>query len=378
MQSIKAKLEKIKTEGNYRILRDIDHILEKNMINIASNDYLGLADNNDLIQNFYGNNELKSLKMTSASSRLLTGNHSEYIKIEQLLEELYKRNALFFGSGYHANSGIIPALCDKNTLILADKLSHASMIDGIRLSEAKTIRYRHNDYDHLEKLIIDNHNVYQSIVVITESIFSMDGDEADLEILVNLKKRYPNVFLYIDEAHAVGVRGSNGLGCCEEKGLINEVDFIIGTCGKALASTGAYIICDDYIKDYLINSCRTFIFTTALAPINVAWTKFIIQNLPSFSEQRANLKRNETLLKDFLKVKNIDCQSNSHIIPIIIGESERAIHIAEKIRTEGFFVLPVRPPTVPVGTARLRLSLSASISEDEIKRLINVLDEVLN
>ncbi len=378
MQSIKAKLEKIKTEGNYRILRDIDHILEKNMINIASNDYLGLADNNDLIQNFYGNNELKSLKMTSASSRLLTGNHSEYIKIEQLLEELYKRNALFFGSGYHANSGIIPALCDKNTLILADKLSHASMIDGIRLSEAKTIRYRHNDYDHLEKLIIDNYNVYQSIVVITESIFSMDGDEADLEILVNLKKRYPNVFLYIDEAHAVGVRGSNGLGCCEEKGLINEVDFIIGTCGKALASTGAYIICDDYIKDYLINSCRTFIFTTALAPINDAWTKFIIQNLPSFSEQRANLKRNETLLKDFLKVKNIDCQSNSHIIPIIIGESERAIHIAEKIRTEGFFVLPVRPPTVPVGTARLRLSLSASISEDEIKRLINVLDEVLN
>ena len=206
----------------------------------------------------------------------------------------------------------------------------------------------------------------------------MDGDEADLEILVNLKKRYPNVFLYIDEAHAVGVRGSNGLGCCEEKGLINEVDFIIGTCGKALASTGAYIICDDYIKDYLINSCRTFIFTTALAPINVAWTKFIIQNLPSFSEQRANLKRNETLLKDFLKVKNIDCQSTSHIIPIIIGESERAIHIAEKIRTEGFFVLPVRPPTVPVGTASLRLSLSASISEDEIKRLINVLDEVLN
>ena len=156
MQSIKAKLEKIKTEGNYRILRDIDHILEKNMINIASNDYLGLADNNDLIQNFYGNNELKSLKMTSASSRLLTGNHSEYIKIEQLLEELYKRNALFFGSGYHANSGIIPALCDKNTLILADKLSHASMIDGIRLSEAKTIRYRNNDYDHLEKLIIDS------------------------------------------------------------------------------------------------------------------------------------------------------------------------------------------------------------------------------
>ena len=196
MNHIINKLEEIKRSGNLRVLKDIDTILSSsNMINLASNDYLGLNDDIDLANEFWNKANYDHSRLSAVSSRLLTGNHNEYIAIESLLEKLYNKPALFFGSGYHANSGVIPALCDKNTLILADKLSHASMIDGIRLSEAKNIRFRHNDYDQLEKLIRHNHNQYSSIVIITESIFSMDGDEADLERLVKIQKSDDNVFL---------------------------------------------------------------------------------------------------------------------------------------------------------------------------------------
>lgn len=376
MNHIINKLEEIKRSGNLRVLKDIDTILSSsNMINLASNDYLGLNDDIDLANEFWNKANNDHSRLSAVSSRLLTGNHNEYIAIESLLEKLYNKPALFFGSGYHANSGVIPALCDKNTLILADKLSHASMIDGIRLSEAKNIRFRHNDYDQLEKLIRHNHNQYSSIVIITESIFSMDGDEADLERLVKIKKSYDNVFLYVDEAHAVGVRGKKGLGCCEEKKLIADIDIILCTCGKALASTGAYIICNDYVKEYLINTCRTLIFTTALPAINIAWTRYIIENLSKFEDKRSSLYEISKLINDFLRSKNISLLGSSHIIPIVIGESEKAVMVAEKIQQEGFFVLPVRPPTVPKGTARLRISLSASHKKEDIIRLISILEK---
>lgn len=378
MNNIKNKLDKIKEAGNYRELRDIDGILGNgDQLNMASNDYLGIGENSSLIEEFIADSSYDKSRMSAVSSRLLTGNHNEYLLLESLLERLYGRPALFFGSGYHANSGVIPALCDKNSLILADKLSHASMIDGIRLAEAKTIRYRHNDYVQLEKLVAENAGQFESVFIITESIFSMDGDEADLNRLVEIKSRYNNVYLYVDEAHSVGVRGRNGLGCCEESGLTDHIDIILGTCGKALASTGAYVICNDYVREYLINACRTMIFTTALPPVNVAWTRFIIEKLPEFEEKRMNLDEISATLHKYLRGKGKECESSSHIIPVIIGESDAAVDIAEKVREEGFFVLPVRPPTVPKGTARLRLSLSASHTAKDIERLISVLDRYI-
>ena len=160
--------------------------------------------------------------------------------------------------------GILPAVSDTQTLILADKLVHASIIDGIRLSTARCIRFRHNDLVQLERLLEQHHATFRQLIIVTESIFSMDGDQADLTALVRLKKRYSNVLLYVDEAHAFGVRGLRGLGCAEETGCIRDIDFLVGTFGKAAASAGAYIACCRTIREYLVNRMRTFIFTTAL------------------------------------------------------------------------------------------------------------------
>ena len=198
--------------------------------------------------------------MSSSSSRLLTGNFRVYDTLEERLAAMYGReSALVLSSGYHMNTGILPALCDKGTLILADKLVHASLIDGIRLSGARCIRYRHQDYSQ----------DCDRIIIVTESIFSMDGDTAPLQRLVEIKRRCGKVMLYVDEAHAVGVRGERGLGLAEECGCIGDIDLLCGTFGKALASVGAYVICDSIIKEYLVNRMRTLIFTTAMPPVNL-------------------------------------------------------------------------------------------------------------
>ena len=202
-------------------------------------------------------------------------------------------SALLFNSGYHANTGILPAVSDTRTLILADKLVHASLIDGIRLSSAKCIRYRHNDLAQLRRLLEENHGMYEKMIIVTESIFSMDGDEADLQALVRLKHDYSNLLLYVDEAHAFGARGEKGLGCAEEQNCINDIDFLVGTFGKAAASAGAYIVCRQTIREYLINKMRTFIFTTALPPVNIQWTAWSTETLRRFPEQKGASAANQ-------------------------------------------------------------------------------------
>ena len=269
-----------------------------------------------------------------------------------------------------ANTCILPAVSNARTLILADKLVHASLIDGIRLSAAKSIRYRHNQYDQLERLIEINHTEYERIIIVTESIFSMDGDEADLRELVRLKKKYANVWLYVDEAHAFGIRGDKGLGCAEEQECISDIDFLVGTFGKALASAGAYIVCRKVIREYLVNKMRTFIFTTALPPVIIQWTSFVFTRLPNFRQRREKLQLVSSKLKEALERKGYVCPSSSHIVPMITGESSITVRKAEELQRKGFYALPVRPPTVPEGTSRIRFSLTADIREDEIGELI--------
>ena len=285
---------------------------------------------------------------------------------QQLATAFGTEAALVFNSGYHAYTGILPAVSNARTLILADKLVHASLIDGIRLSVAKSIRYRHNQYDQLERLIEVNHTEYERIIIVTESIFSMDGDEADLRELVRLKRKYANVWLYVDEAHAFGVRGDKGLGCAEEQECISDIDFLVGTFGKALASAGAYIVCRKVIREYLVNKMRTFIFTTALPPVIIQWTSFAFTRLPNFRQRREKLQLASSKLKEALERKGYACPSSSHIVPMITGESNIAIRKAEELQRKGFYALPVRPPTVPEGTSRIRFSLTAEISEEEI------------
>ena len=216
---------------------------------------------------------------------MLTGNFTVYEELETELAHLFGTEAaLVFNSGYHANTGILPAVSDAQTLILADKLVHASLIDGIRLSAAKCIRYRHNDLAQLERLLKEHHSAFRQIIIVTESIFSMDGDQADLPALAELKRRYGNVLLYVDEAHAFGVRGRQGLGCAEESGCTGDIDFLVGTFGKAAASAGAYIVCRKVIREYLVNRMRTLIFTTGLPPVNIAWTLFVVRRLADMRE----------------------------------------------------------------------------------------------
>ena len=380
LDSINQELLVLKEKKNYRSLPPLIHdgrevILNgQRMLNLSSNDYLGLANDVSLREEFLKTMTPGTFLPTSSSSRLLTGNFSDYQALEQQLATMFgTESALIFNSGYHANTGILPAVSNAQTLILADKLVHASLIDGIRLSSAKCIRYRHNDLSQLQRLISENHNAYEQIIIVTESIFSMDGDEADLHALVQLKKSYSNILLYVDEAHAFGVRGDNGLGCAEEQNCINDIDFL-GTFGKAIASAGAYIACRQVIREYLINKMRTFIFTTALPPINIQWTSWILEQLPSLQEKRTHLLRTSNKLKTALVDKGYNCPSVSHIVPMIVGASENTICKAEEIQRKGFYALPVRPPTVPEGTSRIRFSLTADITEHEIDQLIKLIN----
>lgn len=373
----KQELIQLEQTGNLRGLPGIEldgkwiHLDEKKMLNLSSNDYLGIASDQKMRQDFLSNLDIDKAIFSSSSSRLLTGNYPVYQKVERLLTDLYKKeSALVFSSGYHMNMGILPAIADKNTLILADKLVHASIIDGIRISSAQCIRYRHQDYRQLEELLDKHHAGFRSMIIVTESIFSMDGDVSPIPLLVQLKKKYPNTFLYVDEAHAVGVRGLNGLGIAEEEDCIPEIDLLCGTFGKAFASMGGFVVCSKIFRDYLINRMRTFIFTTALPPIQLEWSFFVLNQMINMKEERMWLRKSSQTVKEALEGKGFTSTSSSHILPVVIGDSKETILKAGEMQRKGFYMLPVRPPTVPEGTSRLRISLTAGITSAELNQLI--------
>ena len=376
------QLDDLRKQGNLRQFttniqmgRDIQ-INDRNMLNLSSNDYLGLAVDERRREEFFDLTCISERRMSSSSSRLLTGNFPEYEQLEHTLSQLFEnRSVLLFNSGYHMNIGILPALCDSKTLILADKLVHASLIDGMRLSTAQYVRYRHNDLNHLDALLkkYQADQTFERIIIVTESIFSMDGDEADLAALVALKKQYSNVMLYVDEAHAIGVRGKQGLGIVEQAAVIQEVDFIVGTFGKALASVGAYLICDPIIRDFLINKMRPLIFSTAQPPMCMAWSNFILQKVVKMNDQREYLKALSHSLNTQILAKNYDCPSSSQIVPVIVGDSIQTVALAHEMQKAGFYIMPVRPPTVPQGASRLRICLNTRIDQHDLDRLVSLL-----
>lgn len=374
------KLEIIREAGNYRTLKDIEHngflihVDGCEMLNLSSNDYLGLSTNPQLMEEFRSETDVMGLAYSAASSRLLSGNHQYYKMLEDDLADLYdKEAAVVFNSGYHANIGILPALTGKHDLIVADKLVHASIIDGLRLSEAQMLRYRHLDYEHLRSILTQHREEYENVFIVTESIFSMDGDVVDLQQLCEIKKEF-DTFLYVDEAHAIGVRGTNGLGCCEEQACTEDIDFIIGTFGKAFASMGAFVVCEQLFREYLINTQRSLIFTTALPPANVAWTRFVLNRMPEFYDLRLKLGEVSAQLRQVLENKGFETRGNSHIVPMICGSNENSVEMSELLRDNGFFVLPVRYPTVPKNDARLRFSLNASIPREDYNCLFEFLE----
>lgn len=380
LQQYADKLENLKNLDNFRSLRQLQHqgnyiqTSQGRLLNLANNDYLGIAQDRAMYTQFLDEIDF-GCTLGSSSSRLLTGNHIQHEQLEQTISQKFAKSALLFNSGYHANLGILPALCDDKTLILADKLVHASMIDGIRLSRAKSIRYQHNNLEHLTKLLekYQNDTNYDKIIIVTESIFSMDGDESDLKALVKLKQIYPKTLLYIDEAHAIGVRGASGLGCVQEHALISQIDFIVGAFGKAIASVGGYVVCHEVIRQYLINTVRPLIFSTALPPMNMAWTNFVINRLPQLQKRRNRLALYQENLINFIQNLGWSCSSSSQIVPVILGSNEAALYASNFLCNQGVYAMAVRPPTVPNHQARLRICLNSELTESQFEQLKDAL-----
>ena len=367
-ENFDERLKILKEHSHFREIKNFErkdekyiYLNGKKLINLSSNNYLGFADNKALSEEFL---DFAGPNYTfgSASARLLTGTLPVYNELETLLAKLYNKDcALLFNSGYHANVGINSSIAGKGDVIFSDKLNHASIIDGMKLSEGKFFRYPHNNMDALEKLLTRERHNYKNAIIVSESVFSMDGDIADLKRLVELKEKF-NCILILDEAHAFGVFGEKGLGITETLGIVDKVDLIVGTFGKAIGSMGAFAVGNKTLIEYLTNKARSFIFSTALPPINIAFTKWIIENkLPQTYEKRMNM----------LKIAK-NAGSESHIIPVIIGGNKETVDTCEILYQNGYFTLPIRPPTVPEGTSRLRLSLTTEITEQELQNAIHL------
>ena len=340
------------------------------MWDLSSNDYLGLAEDPELADAFLASTDINAAMMTSSASRLLGPRQSAYEALEGTLAELYGRPALLFNSGYHANVGIIQTLADRRTLVLADKLIHASVIDGLRLAGAAFERFRHNDIEHLQRLIDRRKADFDRLLVVVESVYSMDGDCAPLEELAELKQHYPSLLLYVDEAHAVGVCGPGGLGLSAALPEPGAADIVVGTHGKALASSGAYAICSSALRSYFINKARSLIFSTALPPLQALWSKYIIERVAEMDSRREHLRR---LATDLAAITG--CSHSGHIQPLVTGSAESAVRLSAQLLEGGYKVLPIRTPTVPPGTERLRFSLSAALPAEAIKNLNTILKQ---
>ncbi|MEE0494965.1 MAG: pyridoxal phosphate-dependent aminotransferase family protein [Cyanobacteriota bacterium] len=366
-------LDELKHHSHFRDLKNFEkkdekyiYFRGKKLLNLSSNNYLNFADNKKITQEFldFAGNKYS---FGSASARLLTGTLPVYKELEELLSNLYNKDAtLLYNSGYHANVGISSAINQKGDVIFSDKLNHASIIDGMRLSDGKFFRFPHNNMEALEKLLERERKNYKNAFIITESVFSMDGDIEDLKRIIKLKKKY-NCIMIIDEAHAFGVFGEKGLGVAEELGIIDDVDLIVGTFGKSVGSMGAFVTGSKTMINFLINKSRSFIFSTALPPINIAFTKWIIEN--KFPKTKAKRKNMLSIAKKM--------GSDSHIIPVVIGDNKDTVDLCEVLFHNGYFTLPIRPPTVPVGTSRLRLSLTTDIQEKDLTVLKEKINEVL-
>lgn len=366
-------LDELKHHSHFRDLKNFEkkdekyiYFRGKKLLNLSSNNYLNFADNKKITQEFldFAGNKYS---FGSSSARLLTGTLPVYKELEELLSNLYNKDAtLLYNSGYHANVGISSAINQKGDVIFSDKLNHASIIDGMRLSDGKFFRFPHNNMEALEKLLERERKNYKNAFIITESVFSMDGDIEDLKRIIKLKKKY-NCIMIIDEAHAFGVFGEKGLGVAEELEIIDDVDLIVGTFGKSVGSMGAFVTGSKTMINFLINKSRSFIFSTALPPINIAFTKWIIEN--QFPKTKAKRKNMLSIAKKM--------GSDSHIIPVVIGDNKDTVDLCEVLFHNGYFTLPIRPPTVPVGTSRLRLSLTTDIQEKDLTVLKEKINEVL-
>ncbi|MFI3295642.1 MAG: 8-amino-7-oxononanoate synthase [Rikenellaceae bacterium] len=359
-----AILLELAQTGNLRLLGEYrcegGFIFDRNQrrfVNLSSNDYLGLTSRLDLQESFWRGLSGDRFLMSNPSSRLMCGNSSDYSALEGVISSFYgAESALVSASGFSLNSSIVRALADRDCLFLADKLVHASLNDGLLLSGSRFERFSHNDMDHLERIL--SRNIGRRVVVLIESVYSMDGDLAPVDKILALKAQY-GFELVVDEAHALGVMGLKGEGLF---GVDAPVDYRIGTLGKACASVGGFVVCSEARRAVLINRMRSTIFSTALPSINLLWSKFIFERLSDFTSERAHLRRLIEMVG-----------GRSQILPVMAGSNQWALDMRDHLLDEGFWATAIRHPTVKQGSERIRISLCASHSKEDIDRLCKLI-----
>jgi 8-amino-7-oxononanoate synthase len=342
-------------------------------VNLCSNDYLGLAES-EFLRAAVLDAVRDAARVGGTGSRLLSGHARVWDEIEQEFAEFAGTEAaLYFGSGYAANTGLLTSLLNKNDLVFSDELNHASLIDGIRLSGARKVIYAHLDLNALESGLRSLANQAGSgrRFVVTESVFSMDGDVARVQEMLALCERF-GAGLILDEAHATGVHGPSGRGIAVETGVAADAVCVTHTCGKALASVGAFVCGSAALREHLINHARTFIFSTAMPPYMAGQIRAALRIARGMDTERAALLARSRRFAADLQAQGYDtAHSSTQIVPVVIGGNEQALAAAEFLQTEGFAVRAIRPPTVKEGRARLRLSLTCAIAAGELERLQN-------
>lgn len=340
----------------------------KTLLNFSANDYLGLSKHPALIAAAC---EWTQRYGTSATaSRLVTGSHEIHQRLEDKLAAACGREAaLLFSSGFQANSTVLAALLDRQSLVLCDRLAHSSLLQGALVSGAKLVRYAHNDLDQLEARLREAHR-YSRTVVVGETLFSMDGDCCNVEAIGQLAERY-GAILYLDDAHALGVMGQAGMGLAAHQA---SVDLTIGTFGKAFGAFGAFVACSQQLRDYLVNCCAGFIYTTALPPMVIGAVEAALLLLPTLEAERTYLAQQAAKLRANLQALGYETGAScSQIVPILLGSEARAMALSEWLEAAGLLATPIRPPTVPAGSARIRLALSSRHTEQHYDRLLDAI-----
>ncbi|AQY40582.1 8-amino-7-oxononanoate synthase [Bacillus thuringiensis] len=382
---LQSKLQQLHKQGQYRNLYVTEQAEEtwlirdkKRMLNLASNNYLGLA----------GDERLKEAAIActkrygtgATASRLVVGNHPLYEEVERsICDWKGTERALIVNSGYTANIGAISSLVSRHDIVFSDKLNHASIVDGIILSGAEHKRYRHNDLDHLEKLLKMASPEKRKLIV-TDTVFSMDGDTAYLRDLVQLKEKYGAIII-VDEAHASGIYGIGGAGLSHiEKNLSQKIDIHMGTFSKALGCYGAYLTGDEIYIEYLQNMMRSFIFTTALPPSTLGAVQKAIEIVKEDNERRENLIANGEYFRTKLRDAGFDIgNSSTHIVPIVVGSNEHALRFSKRLQEAGIAAIAIRPPTVPVHSSRIRFAVTSQHTIADLKwaidRIIHIAKE---
>lgn len=383
-EAVLQELLSLRDGGLYRELLHLERLggsrvrwEGRTYLDLSSNDYLGIAGDEALRQEFLGSLDaegtISGRAFGGASSRLLSGNSLAYSSLEKALAyRCGTESALVLSTGYHANLAALTTFFGPEDALFSDQLNHASIIDGARLSGARIFPYCHLDLGHLEELLAQHRGRFRRAAIVSESLFSMDGDLADLTGLAELRSRF-RAALVVDEAHAFGVFGPSGAGLCAALPASGRPDLLVGTFGKAVGSFGAFVGCSFEARELLINRARTLVFTTALPPLFLNWTRFVVEHLPGLEARRNHLRGLAGSLRDGLAQRGLSTAGDSQIVPVIIGENEAALAASDLLKEHGYLARAIRPPTVPPGTARLRLSLSANMTWAELAPLPDLL-----